>query len=177
MGTTTSASEATTAAAAVTATSGWVRVRHSFTRGAGWTLHKSLTKLPVFTFVFLLYVVFILSFKNIRYEYNVGGFAFVPAEFLLLVAAVVSLLEVLRISHPGEDNTNEAIYMSSIFSFMGAVFIIALVVRIMGGQAFGAFLTFEYVSILILSLVQSTIAFKINSRTLKRTIDNTMVSS
>ena len=132
---------------------------------------------PAFLLVFVLYVIIGLSVNDVHHVFmRFGRFALSATDFLWLLSGLVAVLEVLRISHPGKDNTDKALAMAGVAIFMAILFVIGVVIGSMGGSALGMFITSGYVGILILSTVQSIVAFKVNSRTLMRTIDNTTVA-
>jgi len=87
-------------------------------------------------------------------------------EFLLLAAALAALADQLRVSHPGIDNTVEAILMAAAAAVMVLLFALAAA----GVRGLGIFDTAEFLMLTLIGLAQAVVAILINARTLRRSI-------
>lgn len=129
---------------------------------------KIVTKTPLFAYILLLYLIMEWQVANMRsIIFVVGPYALSYVEVLYCLAAMVAMIELLRVSEPGIDNTLEALGML-------AIFIICLIFFVLGAAKvwrFGLFSTTEFLVLLLISGTQVALAFLINARTLKRTID------
>ncbi len=126
--------------------------------------------MPLFAFMLLIYVVIELSVSNIRSViFTIGTYSLTWVEIMYLLATITAMSELLRVSKPGIDNTKEAL-------LMGGVWVIYLVLFLLGAtrtEVFSIFSNTEFLMLTIMSLAQVILAFMINARTLKRTIDYT----
>ena len=123
--------------------------------------------LPWFTYLLLVYVVGQLLVEDPRsILFDVGGYQLTWVEVLYLLATMAAMVELLKVSHPGINNTNDALLM------MGAA-MVYLVLFILGTASvvgFGVFNNTEFFMLLFISWVQVIMGFTINGRTLKRAI-------
>ena len=94
------------------------------------------------------------------------NFAFTWAELLLILSAIIALAEQMKVSHPGIDNTWEALTMVG----MG---VLQLVLFVLGAAKVGGFNMFANAGFMILTIISisaAIVAVLINARTLRRTI-------
>ena len=87
-------------------------------------------------------------------------------EILMVGAAMMAMAEQLRVSHPGIDNTIEAILMAAVAAAQVLLFALGAA----GVGALGMFNNTEFLLLTVISLAQSVVAILINARTLRRTI-------
>jgi len=87
-------------------------------------------------------------------------------EILMVGAAMMAMAEQLRVSHPGIDNTIEAILMAAV----AAVQVLLFALGAAGVEPLGIFNNTEFLLLTVISLAQSVVAILINARTLRRTI-------
>ena len=80
---------------------------------------------------------------------------------------MMALAEQLKVSHPGIDNTIEAIMMAAI----AAVQVLLFALGAAGVRALGIFNNTEFLMLTLISMTQAVIAILINARTLRRSID------
>ncbi len=126
-----------------------------------------LVFIPGFVLVLALYVIgtfFIVDPRAVLFGWGQYGFSWI--ETLFLIATIVSLFEQMKVSHPGIDNTLEAL-------LMGGVAVVQIVLFVLGAAGIGLFLIFansEFLMLTFISVIQSIIAILINARTLRRTI-------
>lgn len=129
---------------------------------------KIVKILPGFAFVLFIYVMISLAVPDVRsIVFQFGNYAFSWVEAILVFAAMAAIFELLRVSKPGIDNTIEAIGMGAVFVLFLVLFILAAT----GSMGQGLFGTTEFAILTFISLSQTIVAFMINARTLKRTID------
>ena len=87
-------------------------------------------------------------------------------------AAMMAMAEQLRVSHPGIDNTIEAILMAAIAGAQVLLFALGAA----GVTNLSIFNNTEFLMLTLISMTQAIVAILINARTLRRTIgvgDNT----
>lgn len=140
-----------------------------FIRGRPLSTGAKLMKVtPGFIFVLIVYTIITLAVPDIRATViSFGNYQFAWIEAILLVAAMTAIFELLRVSKPGIDNTLEAIGMGAVFVLYLVLFILAAA-GVMGRELYG---TTEFATLTFISLSQMVVAFIVNARTLKRTID------
>jgi hypothetical protein len=121
---------------------------------------------PLFLFVVILYLVGKSIFTDPRSQLAVGAYHLSWVEVLLVVAAVVALVEQMKVSHPGIDNTMEALGMIG----MGVVQLILFVLAAANVAGLSIFNNTEFLVLTFISLAAAVVAVLINARTLRRTI-------
>jgi hypothetical protein len=87
-------------------------------------------------------------------------------EVLMVGAAMMAMAEQLRVSHPGVDNTIEAILMGAIAGVQVLLFALGAA----GVQPLAIFNNTEFLLLTLISMTQAVVAILINARTLRRTI-------
>jgi hypothetical protein len=87
-------------------------------------------------------------------------------EVLLVAAAMMAMAEQLRVSHPGIDNTIEAILMGAIAGVQVLLFALGAA----GVRPLAIFNNTEFLMLTVISMTQAVVAILINARTLRRTI-------
>jgi len=124
--------------------------------------------IPLFLFVLILYLVGYPIFSDPRHELvgHLGPYGLSWVEVLLVFAAVLSLVEQMKVSHPGIDNTLEALGMVG----MGVLQLILFVLGAAAVKGFSIFNTTEFLMLTFISLAAAVVAILINARTLRRTI-------
>jgi hypothetical protein len=126
-----------------------------------------LKYIPGFLYILIFFVVGKLIFADPRAtliqwgEYNLSW-----VEVLLVCAAMMAMAEQLRVSHPGVDNTIEAILMGAI----AAVQVLLFALGAAGVRPLALFNNTEFLMLTVISLTQAVVAILINARTLRRTI-------
>jgi hypothetical protein len=122
---------------------------------------------PGFLYVLVFFIVGKLIFADPRAtlvqwgEYNLSW-----VEVLLVGAAMMAMAEQLRVSHPGVDNTIEAIFMGAIASVQVLLFALGAA----GVRPLAIFNNTEFLMLTVISMTQAIVAILINARTLRRTI-------
>jgi hypothetical protein len=122
---------------------------------------------PGFLYVLVFFIIGKLIFADPRAtlvhwgEYNLSW-----VEVLLVGAAMMAMAEQLRVSHPGVDNTIEAIFMGAIASIQVLLFALGAA----GVRPLAIFNNTEFLMLTVISMTQAIVAILINARTLRRTI-------
>jgi len=128
---------------------------------------RALKYVPSFLYVLILYVVGKFMFSDPRaILIEWGQYQLSWVEVLMVVAAMVAMAEQLRVSHPGIDNTIEAILMAAVAALQVLLFALAAA----GVRGLAMFDNTEFVLLTLISMTQAVIAILINARTLRRTI-------
>ena len=78
----------------------------------------------------------------------------------------MAIAEQLKVSHPGIDNTIEAILMAAIAGVQVLLFALGAA----GVRVLGIFNNTEFLMLTLISMTQAVIAILINARTLRRSI-------
>lgn len=121
---------------------------------------------PLFFFVLILY----LLGKGVIHDPN-KAFGIAPyylswVEVLLVLSTFIALVEQMKVSHPGIDNTMEALGMIG----MGVLQLMLFVLGAAKVGIFGIFANTEFLVLTVISLAAAVVAVMINARTLRRTI-------
>ena len=123
--------------------------------------------LPGFTYVLLLFIAGKLLFPDPRAVLvQLGEYHLSWVEILMVGAAMMAMAEQLRVSHPGIDNTIEAILMAAIAGVQVLLFALAAA----DVRPLGIFNNSEFLMLTLISMSQAIVAILINARTLRRTI-------
>jgi hypothetical protein len=127
----------------------------------------SLKYVPGFLYVLILYVAGKLIFSDPRaILLQWGQYQLTWVEVLMVGAAMMAMAEQLRVSHPGIDNTVEAILMAAV----AAIQVLLLALGAAGVRPLAIFNNTEFLMLTLISMTQSVVAILINARTLRRTI-------
>ncbi|MFO1187012.1 MAG: hypothetical protein U1E87_05905 [Alphaproteobacteria bacterium] len=123
---------------------------------------------PVFLVILVLYIVGYRLFPDPRTTIVAyGPYHLSWVEVLLVIATVLSLFEQMKVSHPGIDNTIEALFMVG----MGVLQLVLFVLGVNNEKSFFAmFNTTEFLVLTFISIMAAVVAVLINARTLRRTI-------
>jgi hypothetical protein len=136
-------------------------------------LHHTLLRVPLLVIVLALYACIELWVPNVHEPiFNVGDYTLTWVELIYLVAFFLAMFELLRVSEPGIDNTVEALLMLGV----SGIILVLFVLGVAGLPAFRIFNRMEFLMLLLISAAQVILAFLINARTLKRTVDYTSAS-
>jgi hypothetical protein len=126
-----------------------------------------LRYIPGIAYILALYLAGTYFFPDARATLaEWRGYRISWSEFLLLAAAMMALADQLRVSHPGIDNTVEAILMAALAAAM--VLLFALAAAGVGGL--GLFNSADFLLLTLIGLTQAVVAILINARTLRRSI-------
>ena len=122
---------------------------------------------PGFVYILALFIGGKLIFPDPRailVQWN--GYHLSWVEVLLVGATMMAMAEQLRVSHPGIDNTIEAILMAAIAGIQVLLFALAAA----DVRPLGIFNNTEFLMLTLISMTQAIVAILINARTLRRTI-------
>lgn len=127
-----------------------------------------LRYVPVFLIILVLYIVGRSLFPDPRATIvSWGPYELSWVEVLLVIATVLSLFEQMKVSHPGIDNTIEALFMVA----MGVLQLVLFILGVNNDKSvFAMFNTTEFLVLTFISLAAAVVAVLINARTLRRTI-------
>jgi hypothetical protein len=126
-----------------------------------------LNRTPGFLYILILFIVGKFIFTDPRAvliqwgEYHLSW-----VEILMVGAAMTAMAEQLRVSHPGVDNTIEAIFMGGIAGVQVLLFALGAA----GVRPLAIFNNTEFLMLTLISMTQAIVAAMINARTLRRTI-------
>lgn len=135
-------------------------------RGAH-TTSNPFKYVPSFFFILVLYVIGVFAFADPRAALlHWGAYELSWVEVLLIIAAMIGMSEQMKVSHPGMDNTMEAIVMAA---FAGLQ-VLLLALGAFAVPAFAIFNRTEFLMLTVISMTAAVIALLINARTLRRTI-------
>jgi hypothetical protein len=126
-----------------------------------------LRYIPGLAYILALYLIGTYFFPDARatlIEWR--GYRVSWIELLLVAAAMVALAEQMRVSHPGIDNTVEALAMAAMAGAMVLLFALAAA----GVSGLGIFGTTEFLLLTLIAVAQVVVAILINARTLRRSI-------
>ena len=140
------------------------RATAAHVRGADASLFRYL---PGFVYILVLFIAGKLIFPDPRATLvEWGEYHLSWVEVLMVGAAMMAMAEQLRVSHPGIDNTIEAILMAAVAALQVLLFALAAA----GVRNLGIFNNTEFLMLTLLSATQAVVAILINARTLRRTI-------
>jgi hypothetical protein len=131
--------------------------------------HRSgpLQYVPGFLYILLLFIAGKFIFADPRaILIELDGYHLSWVEVLLVGAAMMAMAEQLKVSHPGVDNTIEAILMGAV----GGVQVLLFALGAAGVKPLAIFNNTEFLLLTLISLTQAVVAILINARTLRRTI-------
>jgi hypothetical protein len=122
---------------------------------------------PGFLYILVLFVAGKFIFPDPRATLvQWGEYHLSWVEILMVGAAMMAMAEQLRVSHPGVDNTIEAILMGAIAGIQVLLFALGAA----GVKPLGLFNNTEFLMLTLISMTQAIVAILINARTLRRTI-------
>src|SRR5215813_9010513 len=122
---------------------------------------------PGFLYIIGLYVVGKFMFADPRATLvQWGEYQLSWVEVLMVGAAMMAMTEQMRVSHPGIDNTVEAILMAAV----AAVQVLLFALGAAGVRPLSIFNNTEFLMLTVISMTQAVVAILINARTLRRTI-------
>jgi hypothetical protein len=123
---------------------------------------------PGFLYILVLYVAGSFLVPDPRTTWELGdGYRLSWDEVLMVAAAIMAIAEQLKVSHPGVDNTTEAILMAAIAGVQVLLFALGAA----GVAALGIFNNTEFLLLTLISMIQAVIGILINGRTMRRSID------
>ena len=126
-----------------------------------------LRYIPGFTYIFILFVVGQLVFADPRATiFEFGGYRLAWVEVLMVAAAIMAMIEQIKIAQPGVNNITEVLLMGLIAIVQIVLFALAAA-KVPGLEIFN---NMEFLLLTIINVAQTMVAFQINAATLMRTI-------
>ena len=126
-----------------------------------------LRSVPGVFYIVIVFIVGKLIFADPRATLiRWGEYHLSWVEVLMVGAAMMAMAEQLRVSHPGVDNTIEAILMGAI----AGVQVLFFALGAAGVRPLAIFNNTEFLMLTLISMTQAVVAILINARTLRRTI-------
>ena len=126
-----------------------------------------LKYVPGFLYILILFIAGKFIFADPRATLvQWGEYQLSWVEVLMVGAAMMAMAEQLRVSHPGVDNTIEAIMMGAV----AGVQILLFALGAAGVRPLTIFNNTEFLMLTAISMTQAVVAILINARTLRRTI-------
>jgi hypothetical protein len=126
-----------------------------------------LKYMPGFLYILALFVAGKFFFPDPRATLvQWGEYHLSWVEILMVGAAMMAMAEQLRVSHPGVDNTIEAILMGAVAGAQVLLFALGAA----GVKPLAIFNNTEFIMLSVISMTQAIVAILINARTLRRTI-------
>ena len=127
----------------------------------------ALRYVPGFLYILALYLLGKFMFADPRATLiQWSEYQLTWVEVLMVAAAMMAIAEQMRVSHPGIDNTIEAILMVAV----AAIQVLLFALGAAGVWPLGIFNNTEFLMLTVISVTQSVVAILINARTLRRTI-------
>jgi hypothetical protein len=137
------------------------RDRAPHKRGGAFSL------VPGFFYILILYIIGKYVFADPRATlFDFLGYKLSWVEVLLVAAAIMAMVEQIKVAKPGINNTTEVL-------LMGLIAIIQVLLFALGAAKVPALAIFDNTEFLLLTLInlaQTAVAYQINSATLMRTI-------
>ena len=122
---------------------------------------------PGFLYILVLFIAGKFIFADPRATLvQWGEYHLSWVEVLMVGAAMMAMAEQLRVSHPGVDNTIEAILMGAIAGVQVLLFALGAA----GVMPLAIFNNTEFLMLTLISMTQAVVAILINARTLRRSI-------
>ena len=126
-----------------------------------------LRYIPGFTYIFILFVVGQWVFADPRATvFEFGSYRLAWVEVLMVAAAIMAMIEQIKIAQPGVNNITEVLLMGLIAIVQIVLFALAAA-KVPGLQIFN---NMEFLLLTIINVAQTMVAFQINAATLMRTI-------
>lgn len=127
--------------------------------------------LPGFIYILLLYVVGQFVFPDPRLPlFDIWGYQLSWVEVLLFAAAIVAMVEQVKVAKPGINNTTEVL-------LMGAIAVVQILLFALGAAKvplLSIFNNTEFLLLTLINLAQTAVAHQINAVTLMRTISSSI---
>ena len=122
---------------------------------------------PGFVYILALFVAGKFIFPDPRATLVEWGQYHVSwVEILMVGAAIMALAEQLRVSHPGVDNTIDAMLMGAV----AGIQVLGFALGAAGVKPLSIFNNTEFLMLTLISMSEAVVAVLINARTLRRTI-------
>lgn len=153
-------------AAEMVATKGRFRRFCGFIGGCCWyCVRKAREWTPFMAYFIVLYVGLAFMEVDLRREvFSLGAFVVTGVDILYPLTGALFLTELLRVTHPGVDNSTQCNFMLGTL----IVSVILFTLGVAGIPQLALLVRTEFAMLLFLAAVQLPIANKLNSRTATR---------
>jgi hypothetical protein len=125
---------------------------------------------PWMAYVLPIYVAIVLWAPDTREVlYQWGHFKLTLLDLIYPISALVAMMEYLRVTHPGVDNSSQVnrMYITAV-AYFGLFLVGVIGGETLGGGVFEIFSRTEFFWLLVMSATQALMASKLNSRTATR---------
>ena len=123
--------------------------------------------IPGFIYILILFIVGQLVFADPRAAlFEFGGYQLAWVEVLMVAAAIVAMMEQIKVSDPGVNNITEVLLMGAIAVIQIVLFALAAA-KVPGLEMFN---NMQFLLLTVINVAQTVVAFQINAATLMRTI-------
>jgi hypothetical protein len=126
---------------------------------------------PGFVYILVLYIVGQFVFADPRASlFDIWGYQLSWVEVLLFTAAIVAMVEQVKVARPGINNTTEVL-------LMGAIAVVQILLFALGAAkvpTLSIFNNTEFFLLTLINLAQTAVAHQINAVTLMRTISSSV---
>jgi hypothetical protein len=138
---------------------------------SGWK--SVLSYIPGFFYVLALYIAsaYVIADPN-AVQFSIGPYHVTWNHVIFLIAFIVVMAEIFRVSKPGVDNSGEVYAMTAFAALQ--LFFIALAVAYPDALFFMR--STENLILMVMNAIQAFVALRINARSLVRTIAGGNVS-
>ncbi len=127
-------------------------------------------RIPSFIYILAIYVVMLLTVADMRAPfYTIASYSIAWVEVLYIMGFLSAITGLRQVVRPGDDNTNAALAMTAVLG----IYIVLFALGAAGIPMLTLFATSEFLVLIVVSLIQVVMAFRINSATLQRTIGST----
>lgn len=125
---------------------------------------------PGFLWILIAYVIMATTVADMRAPITtIASYSIAWVEVLYILGFFAAILELLKVSRPGDDNTKAALMMTGVL----IAYVVLFTLGAAGIPPMTVFATSEFIVLMATSAIQVGMAFRINSATLQRTIGST----
>jgi hypothetical protein len=131
---------------------------------------NALKIVPGFLYILIIYIIGKYFFPDPRATlFDFFGYRLSWVEVLITLAAIMAMVEQIKVAKPGINNTTEVL-------LMGLIAIVQVLLFALGAAKVSQLSMFnntEFLLLTIINLAQTAVAYQINAATLMRTISPT----
>lgn len=136
----------------------------------GRGLRRTMPRIPLMLYFLAAFAITKLTIMDVRATaFFMSGYALDYVEVMYIIAFGFSMIELLRVAHPGIDNTHQVNFMY----LVAGIYIVVFALAAAAVAPLVMFKNSEFLVVTVIVVMQAVMAQRINSATLKRTIDNT----
>lgn len=131
---------------------------------------RGLVRVPLFLYILGIYLLISRWVPNVRDAFQVGPYAFTWVESLQIVTTLSALLELLRVSNPGDKRNTRKVHAMLV---VAVIYLVIAVLAVANVEWAAHFDTSEFMMLALVVWIQTMLAYTLNARVLQRTIENT----